>query len=138
MSRWLRYFGWLLVVVLILLSVNYFLAQVFFKELFTPAFYFMHLYFIVLVIFAQLLLDRALKERPQRFVVTFMGVMAIKMFLSLAILVLLVYTGWVTSKFFIVNYLILYLAYSVFSVGQILAFQKSVPISKNTTRTDSV
>ena len=110
---------------LVLLPMNYFIVVELLQSTFDIINYLTFIYFMVLVAIIQILMSRLLKERPQRFVPGFMGALAIKMFLTLTILVIVVYLGLVDKYVFGINFTILYLIFTTFSITHILSVQRS-------------
>jgi hypothetical protein len=114
----------------ILVPVNYYVLEELMDMPFTKLHYGVYTYFVLLILAAHLFMARSLQDRPQRFVVVFMASMGIKIFLSLIILVIIMYTGINNSKPFAINYLILYLVFSSFSISQILRLQRTLAEKK--------
>lgn len=121
----LRFILQLSVFVVLLLSLDYFVIEELFNSTFSGLYYFSFLYFTSLVALIHFALQRSLQERPQKFVIRFMGAMGIKIFLSLMILVIIMYTGMDNSKQFALNYVILYLLYTAFSINRMLRAQRN-------------
>ena len=115
----------LAVFLIIILPLDYFIIEEVLKVEFVNTYYFVLAYFTLLVLFTQVYMNNSLKKRPQVFVWTFLGVVGIKMFLSLMILVIIIYAGVNESKIFGVNFISLYFAFSTFSVLQILKAQRA-------------
>lgn len=115
----------LAVLLIVILPLDYFVIEELLKVEFVNTYYFVLAYFTLLVLFTQVYMINSLKKRPQVFVWTFLGVIGIKMFLSLIILVIIIYTGVNESKIFGVNFISLYFAFSIFSVLQILKAQRT-------------
>ena len=126
-SSFLRYFIELATLSIVLLPVNYYVQEELLKMDFSSLHYFSFIYFILLVTVIQIFLVRSLRNRPQKFVITFMASMGIKIFLSLMILVVIMYTGLNSSKEFAINFLVLYLVYSGFSIMHMQKVQKDFP-----------
>jgi len=114
----------LAVLTVILLPLNYFVLEELLDTEFKLIHYFVYAYYVIMVFIIQMVMMRALKNRPQRYIISFMSSMGIKIFLSLIILVVIMYTGLESSKPFAINYLILYLVFSAFSIFQMLRAQR--------------
>ena len=115
----------LAVFIIVLLPLDYYIVEEVLKIGFGNPFYFVFAYFSLLVLFIQVYINKSLKKRPQVFIWTFLGAVGLKMFLSLLLLVIFMYAGVNESKTFGVNFICLYLAFSTFSVLQILKAQKA-------------
>ncbi len=110
----------------VLLPINFFVLEELLKVEFKPLHYFIYIYYVAMVLVINIVMMRALKNRPQGYIISFMSSMGIKIFLSLMILVVIMYTGLDNSKPFAINYLILYLVYSAFSIFQMLRAQRGI------------
>ncbi len=117
----------LVVLTAVAIPVNYYVNHEFLNMEFEKLYYFSYFYFFLVTIIIHLLLKRSLKDRPQKYVVVFMASMGIKIFLSLMILVVVLLIGIENSKVFAINYLILYMLYSAFSVSRTLKSLKNLP-----------
>ena len=93
--------------------------------------YFVFAYFSLIVLFIQVYINKSLKKRPQVFIWTFLGALGLKMFLSLLLLVIVMYAGVHDSKAWAINFISLYFAFSMFSVLQILKAQKRSVENRN-------
>lgn len=122
----IRFFISLFLLSFVLVSINYFLLQEVFNTTFTSFYYGVYIYFITLVSIVHFIMLDSLKKRAQRYIVVFMASMGIKIFLSLAVLVVIMYSGINNTKVFAINYLMLYLFYSAFSISQMLRAQKNL------------
>jgi len=122
----LRYIIQLAILIAVLLPINYFVLVELMHIEFSRLYYFSYLYYIILVFIIQIMMSRALKDRPQNYIISFMASMGVKMFLSLGILVVIMYPGLNSSKYFAINYLLLYLIFSAFSIFQMLQAQREV------------
>lgn len=114
------------VLVLFLISVNYFVLEEFFKTDFTALYYGIYIYFYMMITIIHVFMVRALKKRPQQYIIVFMSSMGIKIFLSLIVLVVIMYSGLDKTKTFAINFLILYLLFSSFSIYQMLRAQQHI------------
>lgn len=129
-TSYLRYLVSLLVLLAVLVPLNYYVLEELMDTPFTKLHYAVYSYFIVLILAAHIFMARSLRDRPQRFVIVFMSSMGIKIFASLILLVIIMYTGINNSKPFAINYLILYLVFSSFSISQILRLQRTLTEKK--------
>ena len=110
----------------VLLSVNYFVLVEMLNEKFGILQVIVYCFFLLMVTFIHISMLRALKKRPQQFVIAFMASMGIKIFVSLTLLMIIMYTGINNSNAFAINYLLLYLSFSSFSIYQMLRAQKKI------------
>ncbi|MEQ9063797.1 MAG: hypothetical protein RIE58_06450 [Vicingaceae bacterium] len=114
--------------VVLLLPLDYFILDELLNVPFGTVYYFTFFYFVGAVLFIQFYLNSSLKKRPQQFIWSFMGALGLKMFLSLLILLIVIYAGIADPKTYGINYISLYMIFSVFSVIQILKAQRaSIP-----------
>ena len=130
MGSLLKFLVELATLTIILLPVNYYVLEEILNIDFNNLHYFVFTYLIIMVSIIQFTMMKSIKNRPQRFVFSFMSSMGIKIFISLFILVVIMYSGINNSKPFAINFLALYISYSTFSVLQILRLQKKVPEDK--------
>jgi len=114
----------------VLLPINYYVLEELFNIEFTGLYYFSFAYYFIMVFAVHLVMSKALKNRPQNYIVAFMASMGIKMFLSLIILVIILYAEIESSKIFGVNYLLLYMIFSAFSIMEMLKAQKTFQETK--------
>ena len=121
----------LMVLLIILLPLDYFVLQELVKIEFGTKYYVAFAYFTLVVIFIQVYIAKSLKKRPQVFIWTFLGALGFKMFLSLLLLVIVVYAGVSDYKIWAVNFVSLYVAFSAFSAMQIMRAQKTSTINEN-------
>ena len=124
-TNFLKFFIGLAVLICIVLPVNYFVMEELLDTPFTALNYFVYIYFIILVTAIQFYMTSSLNKRPQRFVISFMASMGVKIFLSLILLVIIMYSGMNNSKSFAINFMVVYLVFSFFSISHILRVQKS-------------
>ena len=115
----------LFVLLIVVLPIDYYVFEAVLKLEFGFVNYFSLAYFTLLVLVTQFYMVQALKKRPQVFIWTFMGAVGLKMFLSLLLLVIMIYSGVDEPKTFGVNFISLYLIFSTFSVLQILKAQRA-------------
>ena len=120
----LRFLFSLLIFLVIALALDFFIVVEVFKLDFGFTYYFTFVYFTFAVVVIQLFIIRSLRKRPQQFVWTFMACLGIKMFASLILLLLMIYSGVDHPKVFGINFAVLYLLFSTFSVIHILKAQK--------------
>ena len=120
----LNFITGLAILLLAMIPLNYYILEELIGQTFLPLHYYSYLYFVTLVLVVHFILVRSLKKRPQRFVINFMAVMGIKIFLSLILLVVFIYFFDVNKKVFGINYMILYLVFSSYSIASILKAQK--------------
>ena len=107
------------ILIIMALPLNFFITEELLKMDFSGLHYFIFVYYMLMVFFIQMSMLGALKNRPQKFVIAFMSSMGIKIFASLTLLVIVMYTGLNDTKVFAINFLILYLLFSGFSIYQI-------------------
>lgn len=118
------------ILILLLISINYFVLEEFFKTDFTALYYSIYVYFYLMITVIHVFMIRALKKRPQQYIIVFMSSMGIKIFLSLIVLVVIMYSGLNKTKTFAINFLILYLLFSSFSIYQMLRAQRHINKNK--------
>ena len=129
-----RVFGFilrLLVFLIVLLPLDYFVLQEVFNIEFSYKYYFVFGYFTLIVLLIQIYINNSLKKRPQVFIWTFLGALGLKMFLSLLVLVIVMYAGVSEPKIWAVNFVSLYFAFSTFSALQIMKAQKTSTVNEN-------
>lgn len=115
---------------LFLISINYFVLEVFFKTEFSALYYGIYSYFYLMITIIHVFMVRALNKRPQQYIIVFMSSMGIKIFLSLIVLVVIMFSGLNKSKIFAINFLTLYLLFSAYSIYQMLRGQHHINKSK--------
>lgn len=120
----------LLAFLIVLLPIDYFVFEAVLKITFGFSHYFVFAYFTLIVFFVQIYINKSLKKRPQVFIWTFLGALGLKMFLSLLLLVIVMYAGVNEPKVWAVNFVSLYFVFSVFSALQIMKAQKSSTINE--------
>ena len=115
----------MLLFLIVLLPLDYFILVELLEVSFGLPYYFTFAYFTFIVLIIQFFINGSLKKRPGQFVWTFLGSLGIKMFLSLIILLVMIYTGVENPKVFGINFVTLYMLFSTFSVRHILKAQKA-------------
>lgn len=123
-SSLLRFLFDLFILLALMIPVNYYILEELINLEFSILHYVCYAYFTLMVFLIHIFMLRSLELKPQRFVIYFMASMGVKIFLSLLVLVVIMYTGINNSKVFVINYLSLYFVYSFFSVYHTLRAQK--------------
>lgn len=119
---YLRFFSGLFILVAVMLPLNYFILREVLGLDFGTLHYVVYFYFIFIVTTIHLVVYNTLSQKPGRFVIAFIGSMAVKILLSLLLLVVIM--KWFdNSGAAAVNFLLLYLSFSSFSVYNILKEQ---------------
>ena len=125
-TSFFRFLVELAVLSVILLPMNYYVTEALLSLDFDILYYGVYLYYLLLVIGIQVAIIRALRDRPQKFIIVFMSSMGLKIFISLILLVTVMMSGLNNSKAFAINFLILYLVFSGFSIYQMQRAQKEI------------
>ena len=119
---YLRFFSGLFILVAVMLPLNYFILREVLGLDFGTLHYVVYFYFIFIVTTIHLVVYNTLSQKPGRFVIAFIGSMAVKILLSLLLLVVIM--KWFdNSGAAAVYFLLLYLSFSSFSVYNILKEQ---------------
>ena len=126
-----KFFVGLISMLLILIPLDYYIVVELLNSPFDIINYLSFVYFVLVVCIIQFSMIKVLKGRPQSFVPGFMGALGIKMFLTLIILAVLVYSGMVEKKVFGINFTVLYFIFTSFSITHILRAQRSSMEEKN-------
>ena len=98
----------------VVFSIHYFLIA---SDLtfWNPAFLVLYVYFPLITLINYNLLFKKIDQRPQSFVTTFMGVMTVKLLLSLAILLIVLYPNPELKIPFSILFLLFYFLFSAIS-----------------------
>ena len=125
-TSFLRFLIELAVLSVVVLPINYYVVEALLQLDFGSLYYVSYLYYLLLVIAIQLAIIRALNDRPQKFIIVFMSSMGLKIFISLIFLVVVMLSGINDTKAFAINFLLLYLLFSGFSIYQMMKAQKEM------------
>lgn len=120
-----KFFIGLVSLLFILIPLDYYIIVELLNSSFDIINYLTFVYFILVICIIQISLMKLLKGRPQSFVPGFMGALGIKMFLTLIILTVLIYSGMVDKKVFGINFTLLYFIFTAFSITHVLKAQRS-------------
>lgn len=116
-----RNFVWHLVIFSLIVSLIgallFYLAP---GEYYTQAFPFLIVFFFVVTLIVHYFLEKAIKNRPMKFVNLFMLITFLKLFFFLVIMVIYALLAKEDAIRFIITYLALYILFSAFEVVSIL------------------
>lgn len=125
MKKFLSFLVAVIALTILLIPFNYYVLEELLKLPFGNLQYASFAYFVMVILGIHYKLLGALKKRPQQFVTTFMGLMAIKMFLSIGLMLLMIYAGGADIKSFVVNFVVLYMLYTALEIQYILKAQRA-------------
>ncbi len=115
-----------LLIISILFIITQILLQYFDIKIISRFYYFLILYFVVISSYTHYILLKALIFKPNRFLIKFMLTTTIKLFLSIIILIIFIFTNKLEAKIFSLNFVVLYLIYLFFDIFMILKQSKIV------------
>ncbi len=116
---------------LVLVGISLLLYDTLLKEFYLKAFPIQFGIVALMTVFSHLKLMNASERNPRKFSTTFLSIMSLRLFVYLVFILVCLLIDRTNAINFVVTFLVLYLAFTIFEVIEISNFLKKNPNSSN-------